>query len=341
MTAGVPGGTDLAAVLHGPGDLRIERLPRPPLNHGQVRIEVRGVGVCGSDVHYYTEGRNGTNRVRVPSVLGHEGFGVITEAGPGVPADRVGNRVAVEPAYPCGTCPACRAGHYNVCPSGTCLGSPPTGGLLRTHAAVAADFAHDLPDAVPDAVASLIEPLAVACWACRRARVRPGHRVLVIGAGPIGLLTAVVLRTAAVEVVISDVESSRRQIARRLGLGAVIDGGSPVVEQSFDRLLECSGSSSALRAVTALRPGGVAALVGVPAVAAQVPLGWLHRWEIDLVSCFRYGPGGFAAAISLASENSVLLGQFVTARYPISAAAAGLESARNDRRQLKIVVEPR
>jgi L-iditol 2-dehydrogenase len=332
--------TDVAAVLYGPEDLRTERLPREPLGDGQVRVQVRGVGVCGSDVHYYAHGRNGTNVVGASAVLGHEGFGVITEVGPGVPGGRIGNRVAVEPASPCGQCPVCRAGRYNVCPSGTCLGSPPTGGLLRTHVVVAGDFAHDLPGTIPDAVAPLIEPLAVACWACRRARVNAGHRVLVTGAGPIGLLTAAVLRAGGADVVISEAEGARLEIAARMGVGRVVSSRDPLPERAFDRLVECSGAPAALAAISALRPGGVAALVGTPAAEAPVPLGWLHRWEIDLVPCFRYGPGGFAAAITLAAQGTVPLHQFVTARYPLGDAAAALRIAMADRRQLKVVVEP-
>jgi L-iditol 2-dehydrogenase len=124
MLTTVPDSTR-AAVLHGPGDLRIERLPLHPLGPDDVLVAVDAVGVCGSDMHYFASGRNGRNELRQPTVLGHEASGVVTAVGADVPV-LVGTRVAVEPAVGCGRCPTCRTGRYNLCPNGTCLGSCPT-----------------------------------------------------------------------------------------------------------------------------------------------------------------------------------------------------------------------
>ncbi|MEV0055269.1 alcohol dehydrogenase catalytic domain-containing protein [Saccharopolyspora shandongensis] len=332
---------DTAAVLHGPRDVRIGAVARDAVRPGQVRVEIRGVGLCGSDLHYFADGRNGSNVVSQPTVLGHEGFGVITETGPGVPADRIGERVAIEPAAPCLRCPTCLAGRYNVCPHGTCLGSPPTHGLLRASAVLPAQFAHPLPDSVPDAVASLVEPLAVACWAVDRVSPLAGRRVLVTGAGPIGLATLqAALAEGAAEVVVSDVVESRLRAASDLGATVVVVAGEGDVEP-VDVALECSGSAAALKtAANSLRPGGVLGLVGVHSGAEAVfPVQLLQRWELDVRGCFRYGPGAFRTAISWLARARVDLAPLVTARFPLAESARALELALADRSQLKVVID--
>ena len=121
-----------AAVLHGPEDLRIQQLPVPPLGPGDVLVAVDAVGVCGSDMHYFASGRNGLNVLRQPTVLGHEASGVVAAVGPDV-ALPLGTRVAIEPAVGCGNCATCRSGRYNLCPAGTCFGSPPTHGAIAEY----------------------------------------------------------------------------------------------------------------------------------------------------------------------------------------------------------------
>ncbi|GAA2420729.1 NAD(P)-dependent alcohol dehydrogenase [Actinomadura vinacea] len=329
-----------AAVLHGPRDLRIEPVPAAAPREGEVRVAVRAVGLCGSDLHYYTDGRNGANVLRAPTVLGHEAAGEIVEVGAGVDPSRLGTRVAIEPARPCGRCPTCRDGRYNACPAGICLGSPPTHGTLRGSVVVPAEFAHPVPDALGDAEAALIEPLAVACWAVRRGRVGPGDDVLVTGAGPIGLLAVqTALAAGAASVTVTDVVPGRLAAARRLGATATIDpSAGELPDAAFDRLLECSGAPQALAAITVLRPGGVAAQVGIPAAEPVLPLGFVQRWEIDLVGCFRYGPGAFATAIAWAATGRVRLDELVTARFPLERATDALDTALTDRAQLKVIV---
>ncbi len=127
--------TTEAAVLHGAKDLRIEQKPLKALGPNDVLVEMRSGGICGSDMHYFADGRNGTNVLRQPTVLGHEGAGVVIAAGE-TAAVAAGTAVVIEPALPCGTCPTCVSGRYNLCPSGTCFGSPPTDGLFARHVVV-------------------------------------------------------------------------------------------------------------------------------------------------------------------------------------------------------------
>ncbi|MFC3998895.1 alcohol dehydrogenase catalytic domain-containing protein [Nocardiopsis sediminis] len=334
--------TTRAAVLHGPQDLRIEELALPPLGHDDVLVAVDAVGICGSDMHYFASGRNGQNVLRSPTALGHEASGVVAAAGPGA-AIPVGTRCAVEPAVGCGRCPTCRSGRYNLCPAGTCLGSPPTHGAIADHIVVPARAVHPLPDAVPTETGSLIEPLAVAVWAVRRADVRFGHRVLITGAGPIGILAAQVARAAgASEVVVTDVNDARLARAAALGATAVLNtaDAAPALT-GMDRLLECSAHPEALwQGIRTLAPAARATVVGQAAPAVDgLPLAFLQRWEIDLVTAFRYAHA-FPTAIDLAASGRVDLAGVLTGRFDLDHTADALRAPGHDPAHLKVVVRP-
>jgi L-iditol 2-dehydrogenase len=215
--------TTEAAVLHGALDLRIEQKPLKPLGPSDVLVEMRSGGICGSDMHYYADGRNGTNVLTQPTVLGHEGAGVVIAAGEaaGIAA---GTAVVIEPALPCRECPTCLSGRYNVCPAGTCFGSPPTDGLFARHTVVPRSAVHELPATIPAEIGAAIEPLAVAVWAVERAQVQAGHRVLITGAGPIGLLVAQVAASrGASEIIVTDVNDDRLGVAAKFGATATIN----------------------------------------------------------------------------------------------------------------------
>ncbi|MFI0819472.1 NAD(P)-dependent alcohol dehydrogenase [Streptomyces sp. NPDC021098] len=330
-----------AAVLHGPKDVRIERRPIPEPAPGEILVDIGAVGLCGSDLHYYAHGENGPNVLRSPTALGHEAAGTVV-AGDGT--HPVGSRVAIEPAVPCGRCAACRGGRYNQCHDGHCFGSPPTDGALIGQLAVPSEFAHPLPDDLPLTAGALIEPLAVALHAVRRGGVAVGDRVLITGAGPIGLLVLQAARAVgAGEAVVTDVNPGRLAHASRLGADRVRDTAHEPLprEQVFDVALDCSGIETALvGAVRALRPGGTAVAVGNPVrPLTALPLAWMQRQELTLVTAFRYA-GEFPAAVALAAAGRVDLESLVTARFPLERTAEALHTALTDARQLKVVIEP-
>ncbi|WP_030253133.1 NAD(P)-dependent alcohol dehydrogenase [Streptomyces violens] len=334
--------TARAAVLHAAEDLRIEELPLRPLGADDVLIAVDAVGVCGSDMHYFASGRNGGNVLRQPTVLGHEASGTVVATGPSATVTP-GTHVAVEPAVGCGTCAVCRSGRYNLCPTGTCFGSPPVHGTLATHLVAPSRAVHPLPDAIPLELGAFIEPLAVAVWAVRRAEVTFGDRVLITGAGPIGILCCQVARAAgAVEVVVTDINDARLARARELGATRTVNTARHNLELSgFDRLLECSAHPSALwQALHALRPGGRATVVGQAAPTVDgLPLAHLQRHEIDLVCAFRYAHA-FPTALALAADGSVDLASVLTGRFPLEHAAEALRAPTADPTHLKVVIRP-
>ena len=337
--ANFPSGT-LAAVLHGAGDLRIEHKPLPVLGPNDVLVEMRSGGICGSDMHYFAEGRNGTNVLHEPTVLGHEGAGIVTAAGPAAKV-AVGTAVVIEPALPCGACATCQSGRYNLCPTGTCFGSPPTDGLFARHVVVPESAIHQLPDSIPAEIGAAVEPLAVAVWAVKRAQVQEGHRVLITGAGPIGLLVAQVAATqGAAEVVVTDVNDDRLAAARKFGATRTINTATTALDlRGMDRLIECSGNTRALAdGILALAPATRATVVGQAKPAVDgLPLGFLQRYEIDLVTAFRYAHA-FPTAIELASSGAVDLPSIITATYPLEDAAAALTAPLTDPTNLKVLI---
>ncbi|HEX4248103.1 MAG TPA: alcohol dehydrogenase catalytic domain-containing protein [Pseudonocardia sp.] len=333
--------TELAAVLHGPKDIRVEQLARAELPAGHVRVALEATGLCGSDLHYYADGRNGPNVVRAPLVLGHEGAGRVVEVGAGVEPELVGRRVAIEPAMVCGRCQLCRAGRYNLCLHGTCLGSPPTHGTLRQSVVMPRQNVHPV-QRLGAGTAALVEPLAVGTWAVQRAGIGLGDRVLITGAGPIGQLAATSARLAgASRIGIVDTAPARLSSADGLAddyYDAVPT--APAEGAGADVLLECSGAPEVLAELGALRPGARIALVGIPArrPVAEDFLIMAQRYEYDVLGCFRYGPGAFAAAAALADSGRVDLQRLVTATHPLADTAAALHSALTDRSQLKTLV---
>ncbi len=190
----------LVCVLHGAKDLRLEERPEAALGDGEVRVRFGAGGICGSDLHYYYEGRVGDFAVREPLILGHEVAGEVVETGAGVSRVAVGDRVAVNPSQPCWQCPACQAGRTNLCRRMTFYGSaavlPHVQGAFQERLVCRESQCHGVPRATPYAVAALAEPLAVCLHAVSRAGALLGQRVLITGAGPIGALTCLAAREA-------------------------------------------------------------------------------------------------------------------------------------------------
>ena len=343
--------TTEAAVLHGALDIRVEHKSLRSLGPTDVLVEMRSGGICGSDMHYYADGRNGTNVLTQPTVLGHEGAGVIIAAGPdagmavgaagGTAAVTAGTAVVIEPALPCGTCPTCVSGRYNLCPSGTCFGSPPTDGLFARHVVVPAAALHALPESIPAETGAAIEPLAVAVWAVERAQVQPGHRVLITGAGPIGLLVAQVAAVrGAAEIIVTDVNDDRLAVAARFGATHTINTAATALDlTAMDRLIECSGNTRALiDGIQTLAPAARATVVGQARPTVDgIPLGFLQRYEIDLVTAFRYAHA-FPTAIELASSGKVDLRSIITSTYPLADAATALTAPVTDPTNLKVLI---
>jgi L-iditol 2-dehydrogenase len=332
------------AVLRDVHEIVLEERPVPEPGPGEVLVRVTAVGVCGSDVHYYEHGRIGEFVVESPLVLGHEPAGEVVGLGTGVTRVGLGARVSIEPGRPDFTCSECLAGRYNLCPNMAFFATPPVDGALAEYVVVHEAFAHPVPDTLGDDAAALLEPLSVGVWAAQKGHVGPGSRVLVNGAGPIGLVAVQVARAAgAAEIVVADVNAHRLALAATLGATAVLDvtetslrdsGLAPTV------LLECSGNPGATRAaIDVVAPAGRAVLVGTGSDEIPVPLSALQRREVELTGTFRYA-NTWPTAIALAASGRVDLDALVTGHFGLADSEAALTAFAKDPNAVKGVVRP-
>jgi len=341
-----------AAVLYGPRDLRVEALRSPELAPGMALLRNRLVGICGSDQHYFEHGFCAAFVPDRPFVLGHEVMAVVEAVGEGVDIVSAGQRVAVNPARACGLCEACKAGRGNLCSQTIMLGSasttPPTNGGLAEFVTVRADQCHALPESVDESLGAMMEPFAVALHAVKRAGTVSGRRVLVTGAGAIGLLAALTARAfGAAPVAISDLVAERRAKAMELGIDAVLDPAAgdfaaraqEISGGGFDFVLEASGAAPALRSAFALvRPGGTIVQIGTLGTAEiPLPVNRLMTKELTLMGSMRYG-NVFGEAIRLVAAGRVDLRPLINGVFPLDETMKAFEFMADKARSFKVQI---
>lgn len=330
----------IAARLHGVGDLRIAAEDGPgQAPPGWSLLEVTSVGICGSDLHWFTDGGIGENRIDQPVVPGHE-FAAVALTGP-----FAGRRVAVDPAIPCEACEMCQAGYHNLCPTVQFAGHGALDGALQEQLLWPDRLLHPLPDELSDDAGALLEPLGVAIHAVGVGHVRPGSHVLVVGAGPIGVLTLQVARHAgAGRVYVVEPLEHRQATARRNGADAVWSpehADAAVSEatrgRGVDVVLELAGNDTAIAtAVAAVRPGGRVALGGIPSEdTSAFPAAAARRKGVTFAMVRRMNDT-YPRAIALAA-GVIDLDHLVTQRYPLAEADKAF-SAAAERRGDKVVV---
>jgi L-iditol 2-dehydrogenase len=332
-----------ASVLVEKGRTQVEEVPVPDLDPDQVLVRIAAVGVCGSDVHYFHNGRIGDFVVKSPMILGHEAAGTIVAVGARVSPDRVGERVAIEPQRACRVCEQCKHGRYNLCPYIEFYATPPIDGAFAQYQAIQADYAFAIPDSMSFEAAALCEPLSVGVWSNQKAGTEPGSRVLVTGAGPIGVIIVQVARAfGASEIVVSDVAAQRREAALRYGATRVID---PVAENiadlglEVDAFIDASGAEPAVRAgIMAVKPAGRIVLVGMGADDVWLPVGRIQSRELVLTGVFRYA-NTWPLAIELAATGRVDLDSMVTGYFDLDNVENALAAA-TEPRTLKAIVRP-
>jgi L-iditol 2-dehydrogenase len=338
-----PAETMRAAVLRAPHQIDLEERPVPGPGPGEVLVRVRSVGLCGSDVHYYEHGRIGDHVVREPLVLGHEPSGEVVGLGDGVSRHRLGQRVSIEPGVPCFTCAQCLAGRYNLCPRMRFFATPPVDGAFSEYVVMHEAFAHPVPDSLSDDAAALLEPLSVGVWACAKAGVSTGTRVLVTGAGPVGLVAAQVARAlGAGDVVVSDINTARLDLARELGATTTVDVGQQSLGDTgleADVLLECSGNPAATAdGVRRVHRAGRVVLVGMGGDEVRLPLAHVQKHEIEVTGTFRYA-NTWPTAIAFAT-GEVELDRLVTHRFGLGDVEQALTVTGRDPSAVKPVVRP-
>lgn len=311
-------------------------MPIPQPQPGEVLVKVRAVGVCGSDVHYYLQGRIGENVATEPHIMGHEFAGEVAELGPGVQGLCVGQMVAVEPAISCGQCEMCREGHPNLCLHIRFMSVPPDQGALAEYVVVERERCFPLPEGLTAEDGAMLEPLGVALHAMRLAKMLVGDSVAVVGCGPIGLLALQLARVSgAVTLFATDRHDYRLGYARRYGAGTVVnvDREDPVVRlaqvtegRGADLVIEAAGSAEGPeQAIRLARNGGKVLLIGIPAENEFTLTASTARRKGLTIKMVRRMKHTYPRAIALAQAGMVDLRSMVTHRFPLEETGRAFE----------------
>ncbi|XP_076249409.1 sorbitol dehydrogenase [Calliopsis andreniformis] len=333
---------NLTAILYGINDIRLEQTPIEEPDQDEVLLEMACVGICGSDVHYLVNGRIGDFVVREPMIIGHEAAGTVVKVGKNVTNLKVGDRVAIEPGVSCRTCKFCKEGRYNLCKDMVFCATPPVHGNLRRYYKHAADFCFKLPDNVSLPEGALLEPLSVGVHACKRANVGIGSKVLILGAGPIGLVTLLVAKAmGASKIVITDLVQSRLNIAKKFGANETLlvtrdNSETEVVEkirelfgEEPDKTIDASGAQSSIRtAILATKSGGMVVLVGMGAPEVKLPLINALVREVDIRGVFRYA-NDYADALDLLASNKIDVKPLITHNYKLEETVQAFETSKS------------
>lgn len=347
----------LGAVWYGPRDLRIEELTEPEPGPDQVVLEVARNGICGSDLHTYVGSQHGGASMHVPGVvLGHEFSGTVVGVGAQVDDLPLGTAVAVAPIEYCGSCWSCTRGHPNTCRSVALYGGyrePLHGGLAR-YVAVSRRSAFEVPAGLGVIEAALAEPVAVGVHAVRRGPDLRGASVLILGAGPIGLVTLAAAIDAGAELtMVSEPTVLRRRAAEALGANAVVDPTDTSVGRAareltggegVDVVFDTSAADQAFnQGIRALRPRGTLVSVAGWQEPARVDMGFAMAKEVDVRFTMTYEPTtDFPAALDLlrrgVADPHVLVSDHIALADVVE---LGLEELLHHRdRHLKILVDP-
>mmetsp|Transcript_51617 Transcript_51617/g.138570 ORF Transcript_51617/g.138570 Transcript_51617/m.138570 type:complete len:392 (-) Transcript_51617:34-1209(-) len=347
-----------AVILEGIKQLRIQKRKVGAPAANQVQLQINCVGICGSDMAYWAKGVAG-GFVQLDFTpqglcegycgqLGHECSGTVVAVGKDVTHLGVGDRVALEPGVPCADCSQCRRGRYNLCPKMSFIGSAvnKVPGAMCTVFNHAASYCYKLPPHVSLEEGAMLEPMCVSLQAVTRAKVGLGHKVLVSGAGPIGLMTALCARAAgAASVTITDVVEAKLAKARELGIEHTLKADAPDLLEAltggdrFDAVFECCGVPAALRTcIEAAAPGSVVCVVANFGETTPVNLQLAARREIDIIGVYRYC-NLYPKALDLVATGKVNLKPLISKIFSMAEANQAFEYFATGE-PIKVIIQP-
>jgi len=331
-----------AIVLEKPKVLKMEIRDRPVIADDEVLVAVKCVGICGSDVHYYEHGKIGRYVVEKPLILGHEASGEVVSIGKNVKKFNIGDRVVIEPGRTCGKCEYCKNGRYNLCPDVKFLATPPVDGALCEYLAVREDYLFKVPNDVDYDIATLVEPLSVGIHGAMRGNVKVGDKVLILGLGPVGLLTILAVKAfGASQVIAVDVQPLRLEAAKELGATHVINAKESNYKQLIleatgntgpDITFETAGSKDTNKiAFEITKRGGRIVLIGLLA-ESEVPINInsVVDNEYNVYGVFRYA-NTYNKSIEVLSCNLEKVKKLVTHRFKLDEAAQAFEFVRENK----------
>ncbi|KAI1851210.1 hypothetical protein JX265_006168 [Neoarthrinium moseri] len=313
--------SNLSFILDKPNSVSFADRPVPSIKSPHdVLVGVNYTGICGSDVHYWKHGAIGHFVVKDPMVLGHESAGTVVAVGDEVKTLKKGDRVALEPGYPCRRCGPCLGGKYNLCPDMRFAATPPYDGTLTGFWTAPADFCYRLPDNVSLQEGALIEPLAVAVHIVKQAAVTPGQSVVVMGAGPVGLLCAAVAKAfGATKVCSVDIVESKLEFARGFSSTHAYISQRVSAEENAanikkeigcpdgaDAVIDASGAEPSIQtSLHTVRMGGTYVQGGMGKSDINFPIMAMCLKEVTAKGSFRYGSGDYKLAVELVANGQV------------------------------------
>ncbi len=337
----------LTCRIHAKEDLRIEPAELPEVGAGQVLIRLGAGGICGSDLHYYYEGRNGSFVIREPLIPGHEASGIVAKIGPGVTRVKPGDQIAVSPSHACGQCDYCREGREQLCRNMRFLGSaslfPHAQGMFCEYFVMGERQCYPVAADVSLGEIAFAEPLAVALHAVNRGPELLGKSVLITGAGTIGCLTVIAARLAgAKHVAVSDILDRPLATAKRVGADRTIRAdreADALAAPQYDVAFEVSGSFAALKAcVAAAKRGGTIVQVGtIPHEPMPFVVNEIMAKELDLKGAFRWGIE-FDWAVDYLSSRRVDVKPLLSGQFPLQEAVKAFELAKDKTKSTKVQV---
>lgn len=316
------------AVMNGIGEMGFEERPIPSAKENEVLVKLEYVGICGSDLHYYETGAIGDYVVKPPFVLGHEPGGTVVEVGKNVTHLKVGDRVALEPGKTCGHCEFCKTGRYNLCPDVVFFATPPIDGVFQEYVAHEAALCYKLPENVSTMEGALIEPLAVGFHAARQGNAQAGQTAVVMGAGCIGLVTMMALKSMGVsKVYVVDIMQKRLDKAMELGADGVINGSEVDAVEAIMELTEGKGCDLAIetagtqittvQTIHMTKKGATIVLVGYSKSGEMtLPMSLALDKELTFKTVFRYRHI-YPMAIEAVASGKVDLKGIVTDVFPL------------------------
>ncbi|KAF2483793.1 putative xylitol dehydrogenase [Neohortaea acidophila] len=321
---------NLSFVLQKPNHVSFEDRPVPELHSPHhVLVNVKYTGICGSDVHYWTHGAIGHFVVKAPMVLGHESSGIIAAVGDKVTTLKVGDRVCLEPGIPCRMCVRCKEGKYNLCPDMAFAATPPFDGTLAKYYSLPEDFCYKLADGTSLEEGAVMEPLSVAVHVVRQAGIKPGDRLVVFGAGPVGLLCCAVAKAYGASKVVSvDINEERLAFAKKYAATHTVVSRKESAEEAAkrineecglglgaDAIIDASGAEPCIQtALHAIRIGGTYVQAGMGKPDINFPIMALCTKELNVKGSFRYGAGDYATAVDLLATGRVSVKELITGK---------------------------
>lgn len=332
-----------AAFMTALDKMEIREIEMPTPKEKEVLVELEYVGICGSDVHYFHDGRCGDYVVGDEDfMLGHECAGTVIELGEGVTTLKVGDRVALEPGITCGQCEFCKTGRYNLCPDVQFLATPPVQGCYENYIAFPENMCFKLPDNISTKEGALVEPLSVGMHAANQGDVKLGDSVIILGAGCIGLVTLLACKAhGATDITVVDVIPKRLEYAMKLGATRVINGKDVDAVEEVDRLtngagidkvFETAGSPFTIKQTPYMvKRGGTIVLVGISAQEnIEFNFGKIMAKEPRIESVFRYR-NIYPQAIAAIADGMIDVSGIVTHEFDFDNIQEAFDCAINNK----------